>query len=257
MRLGGGVGDPLGIAPRYFGDGSGRLPAMQDENCRAVDKPWGGELWFAHTDRYAGKLLHVKAGERLSVQYHAAKDDSFLLSGRLVLQRGPSADSLVETELGPGGVWRNEPGEVHSVEALEDSAIVEVSTPELEDVVRLSDDYGRALGGNSPQRRGDLLRRAVPGTGGAATRRGGEWSWLAPAVGLSVDDAGGGADRSTSRAAARPWRSCSASSRSRRPSGACARPSTGRRSRACSRRRRSPSWCWCPSWRRGVGASSG
>lgn len=118
---------------------------------RYVDKPWGGELWFAHTDRYAGKLLHVKAGERLSVQYHAAKDESsLLLCGRLLLRRGPSAESLVETELEPGGVWRNEPGHVHSVEALEDSAIVEVSTPELDDVVRLSDDYGRGVGGNSP-----------------------------------------------------------------------------------------------------------
>ncbi len=119
---------------------------MQDgELPRYVDKPWGGELWFAHTDRYAGKLLHVRAGERLSVQYHAAKDESsLLLSGRLRLRRGPSAESLVETELEPGGVWRNEPGQVHSVEALEDSAIVEVSTPELDDVVRLTDDYGRA-----------------------------------------------------------------------------------------------------------------
>jgi mannose-6-phosphate isomerase len=125
---------------------------MQDGGLpRYVDKPWGGELWFAHTDRYAGKLLHVKAGERLSVQYHAAKDESsLLLCGRLLLRHGPSAESLIETELEPGGVWRNEPGQVHSVEALEDSAIVEVSTPELDDVVRLSDDYGRGLGGNSP-----------------------------------------------------------------------------------------------------------
>jgi mannose-6-phosphate isomerase len=122
---------------------------MQDEDLpRYVDKPWGGELWFAHTDRYAGKLLHVKAGERLSVQYHATKDEtSYLLSGRIVLRRGPSPDSLVETELEPGGVWRNEPGSVHSVEALEDSTIVEVSTPELDDVVRLRDDYGRAGAG--------------------------------------------------------------------------------------------------------------
>jgi mannose-6-phosphate isomerase len=111
---------------------------------RYVDKPWGGELWFAHTDLYAGKLLHVKAGRRLSVQYHVTKDEtSYLLSGRIVLSRGPSADLLVETELEPGGAWRNEPGVVHSVEALEDSAIIEVSTPELDDVVRLADDYGR------------------------------------------------------------------------------------------------------------------
>ena len=111
---------------------------------RYVDKPWGGELWFAHTDLYAGKLLHVKAGRQLSVQYHVTKDESsYLLSGRIVLRRGPSAEALVSTELAPGDAWRNEPGVVHSVEALEDSEIVEVSTPELDDVVRLADDYGR------------------------------------------------------------------------------------------------------------------
>ena len=78
---------------------------------RRVDKPWGHELWFALTDRYAGKLLHVRAGQRLSVQYHETKDEtSYLLSGRLLLHRGPSADSLVQTELEAGAVWRNEPG---------------------------------------------------------------------------------------------------------------------------------------------------
>jgi mannose-6-phosphate isomerase len=111
---------------------------------RYLEKPWGGELWFAHTDLYAGKVLHVKAGRRLSVQYHVSKDEtSLLLSGRIALSRGDSADALRRVEIEPGGVWRNEPGEVHSVEALEDSQIVEVSTPELDDVVRLTDDYGR------------------------------------------------------------------------------------------------------------------
>ena len=111
---------------------------------RYLEKPWGGELWFAHTDRYAGKLLHVKAGGRLSVQYHRSKDEtSYLLSGRIVLSTGESADALVRAELEPGVAWRNEPGQVHSVEGLEDSVILEVSTPELDDVVRLADDYGR------------------------------------------------------------------------------------------------------------------
>jgi len=109
-----------------------------------VDKPWGHELWFAHTDRYAGKLLYVDAGQRLSVQYHEAKDESsYLFSGRVVLSRGESADSLVATEIEAGIAWRNRPGVVHRVEAVEDSVIVEVSTPELGDVVRLADDYGR------------------------------------------------------------------------------------------------------------------
>lgn len=117
---------------------------QEGELPRYVEKPWGGELWFAHTDRYAGKVLDVKAGQRLSVQFHEAKDEtSYLLSGRLLLSRGESADSLVESELEPGAVWRNRPGQVHTVEALEDARIIEVSTPELDDVVRLADAYGR------------------------------------------------------------------------------------------------------------------
>jgi mannose-6-phosphate isomerase len=128
------------------GDGSGRLPPVQDgELPRRVDKPWGHELWFAHTDRYAGKLLHVRTGERLSVQFHEAKDEtSYLLSGRLLLSKGANPDALTETESAAGAVWRNEPGQVHTIEAVEDSVVIEVSTPELDDVVRLSDDYGRA-----------------------------------------------------------------------------------------------------------------
>lgn len=119
---------------------------MQDEELpRRVDKPWGHEVWFALTDRYVGKLLHVRAGQRLSVQYHEAKDEtSYLLSGSLLLSRGTSADSLEETELAAGAAWRNEPGQVHTIKALEDVVVVEVSTPELDDVVRISDDYGRA-----------------------------------------------------------------------------------------------------------------
>jgi mannose-6-phosphate isomerase len=112
---------------------------------RRVQKPWGHELWFAQTELYAGKLLHVRAGQRLSVQYHKEKDEtSYLLSGRLRLSQGASADSLVTTELEAGAVWRSEPGQVHAIEALEDAVVVEVSTPELDDVVRLVDNYGRA-----------------------------------------------------------------------------------------------------------------
>lgn len=118
---------------------------MEEGLPREVAKPWGSELWFAHTDRYAGKLLHIRAGQRLSVQYHERKDEtSYLLSGRLLLSTGASADSLTVSELAAGTVWRNEPGQVHTIEALEDAVVVEVSTPELDDVVRLTDDYGRA-----------------------------------------------------------------------------------------------------------------
>jgi mannose-6-phosphate isomerase len=112
---------------------------------RTVPKPWGHELWFAHTDRYAGKLLHVKAGHRLSVQYHERKDEtSYLLAGRLLLSQGTEAGQLSEREIGPGTAWRNTPRVVHTIEALDDAVIVEVSTPELDDVVRIEDRYGRA-----------------------------------------------------------------------------------------------------------------
>lgn len=111
---------------------------------RRVEKPWGHEIWWAQTDSYAGKLLIVKAGQRLSLQVHEEKDEtSYLLSGRLLLVQGPSEDELTERTLEPGCSWRNEPGLIHTIEALEDATVVEVSTPELDDVVRLSDRYGR------------------------------------------------------------------------------------------------------------------
>jgi mannose-6-phosphate isomerase len=118
---------------------------MTDVEPKRVEKPWGHEVWWAHTPHYAGKLLHVKAGHQLSLQMHREKDEtSYLLSGRLRLTRGPNADDLAEEEIGPGHAWRNEPGAVHSIEALEDAAVLEVSTPHLDDVVRLRDRYGRS-----------------------------------------------------------------------------------------------------------------
>jgi quercetin dioxygenase-like cupin family protein len=102
-------------------------------------------LWWAQTDRYAGKLLHVEAGHQLSLQYHREKDESsYLLSGRLRLARGASEDDLEETEIAPGFSWRIEPGTVHSIEAIEDSVVLEVSTPQLDDIVRLRDRYQRS-----------------------------------------------------------------------------------------------------------------
>jgi mannose-6-phosphate isomerase len=118
-------------------------PPGSDRQSR-VEKPWGHEIWWAQTDHYAGKLLIVDAGQRLSVQMHREKDEtSYLLSGRLLLSQGPSADELTEREIGPGTSWRNEPGVVHTIEALEDATVLEVSTPQVDDVVRLSDRYGR------------------------------------------------------------------------------------------------------------------
>ncbi len=111
---------------------------------RRVEKPWGHELWYAWTDRYVGKILHVRRGERLSLQYHRQKDEtSYVLRGRLRLTWGLALDQLTVVEVGEGHVWRNRPGEIHTIEALEDADVLEVSTPEVDDVVRMQDAYGR------------------------------------------------------------------------------------------------------------------
>jgi mannose-6-phosphate isomerase len=112
---------------------------------RTVDKPWGYELIFAHTDKYAGKILHVNAGEALSLQYHERKDETlYLLQGdyELVIEEG---GELVHHSVRPGMVFRVRPGKRHRMTAGSDGCdIIEVSTPELEDVVRLEDRYGRS-----------------------------------------------------------------------------------------------------------------
>ena len=110
---------------------------------KRVDKPWGYELRFARTERYAGKVLFIKAGSQLSLQFHEKKDESFLVqSGRLELVLGKGKDQVVET-LGPDEGWHVTPETVHRFRAVTDCLLFEVSTPELEDVVRLEDDYGR------------------------------------------------------------------------------------------------------------------
>ncbi|MCL2418666.1 MAG: cupin [Conexibacteraceae bacterium] len=111
---------------------------------RRVEKPWGYEIWWAATDQYVGKILHVNKGHRLSLQYHELKDEScYVLSGRLILVQGESADALTERTVSVGDVWQNQPRVIHTIEALEDSDVLEASTPHLDDVVRLRDDYGR------------------------------------------------------------------------------------------------------------------
>lgn len=111
-----------------------------------VEKPWGYELIWALTDDYCGKLLFVKAGESLSLQFHREKDESwFLQTGRAELEMGAPGDKTPNSEIvGPGAAFRIRPGTVHRVKALEDTVILEVSTPQIEDVVRLEDSYGRA-----------------------------------------------------------------------------------------------------------------
>jgi mannose-6-phosphate isomerase len=125
---------------------------MEEVLPREIPKPWGSELWFAHTDRYAGKILRVRAGCRLSIQYHEEKDEtSYLLSGRVIVSQGNRADRMTAQEFGPGESWRNPPALVHTLEAIEDSEIIEVSTPQLEDVVRLEDRYGRVPAATPPK----------------------------------------------------------------------------------------------------------
>ena len=108
-----------------------------------VEKPWGYELIWARTDRYVGKILHVRAGHVLSLQYHNLKDETiFLWSGRMLFEI-KEGDSLVAREMVPGQAVHVTPKTVHRMTAVTDCDIFEVSTPELHDVVRLEDRYGR------------------------------------------------------------------------------------------------------------------
>jgi mannose-6-phosphate isomerase-like protein (cupin superfamily) len=110
-----------------------------------VEKPWGYELIWALTEVYCGKVLFVKAGQSLSLQFHREKDESWLVqSGRAKLELGEVGESVLKAEIvGPGAAFHYTPGTVHRVTALEDTTILEVSTPQLDDVVRLEDAYGR------------------------------------------------------------------------------------------------------------------
>lgn len=114
------------------------------ETTKRVEKPWGHELIWAHTDRFAGKILVIEAGRRLSLQLHRKKDEAILvLSGRLRLLLEDEGGALRTHELGPGEHRRVRAGRRHRFEAIERVELVEVSSPELDDVVRLEDDYGR------------------------------------------------------------------------------------------------------------------
>ena len=111
---------------------------------RKVEKPWGWELVWAEAEDYVGKLLFVRAGESLSLQYHEVKDESWLVrEGRATLELGEVGGELERIEITAGDAFRYRPGTVHRVAALEDTLILEVSTPQLDDIVRLEDVYGR------------------------------------------------------------------------------------------------------------------
>jgi mannose-6-phosphate isomerase-like protein (cupin superfamily) len=112
---------------------------------RRVDKPWGHEDIWAETERYVGKVLAIDGGKRLSLQYHEHKDESILvLRGRLCLELENGAGEIESMELQVGESRRIAPGRRHRFAALDGGCeLVEVSTPDLEDVVRVEDDYGR------------------------------------------------------------------------------------------------------------------
>ena len=112
---------------------------------RRVDKPWGYELIWALSEHYCGKLLFVRAGQALSLQFHREKDESWRLhSGRAEIELAPVGEAVTAKEVvGAGACFRLRPGTVHRIRAVDDTTILEVSTPHLEDVVRLEDSYGR------------------------------------------------------------------------------------------------------------------
>jgi mannose-6-phosphate isomerase-like protein (cupin superfamily) len=119
------------------------LPKPVDQS--RVDKPWGYELRWAITDRYIGKVLHVNKGEALSLQYHERKDEyQYLVKGSVDIELGGPDGVLTTHRMRAGDTLHITPGTRHRITAVEDTDIFEVSTPDLDDVVRLSDRYGRA-----------------------------------------------------------------------------------------------------------------
>lgn len=112
---------------------------------RHVPKPWGHETIWAHTDRYVGKILHITAGQALSVQYHERKDETvYLLRGEMKYWvQLPGETELHDQRLTTGQSFRITPGTIHYMEAITDCDVLEASTPELDDVVRIKDRYGR------------------------------------------------------------------------------------------------------------------
>jgi mannose-6-phosphate isomerase-like protein (cupin superfamily) len=117
---------------------------MGKRPARWVEKPWGREEIFAETDRYVGKILEITANEALSLQYHERKEETLrVLDGEVRFTAGPSPDQLTTQVLGAGDVFHVTPGLLHRMEAVTDCRLLEVSTPDLDDVIRVEDRYGR------------------------------------------------------------------------------------------------------------------
>ena len=121
------------------------MPDVNRADESRVDKPWGYEIRWAITDRYLGKILHVNRGEALSLQYHERKDECLLVSnGSIDIELGGADGNLERVRMRSGDTVHLTPGTRHRITAVEDADIFEVSTPEIEDVIRLEDRYGRA-----------------------------------------------------------------------------------------------------------------
>lgn len=111
---------------------------------KIVEKPWGKETWVAHTEKYALKIIEVNKGTRSSLQYHVNKHEHIYVdAGTVQMEWEDDAGDMHTSRLGPGDVIENKPGRKHRVTAIEDTRLIEVSTPELDDVVRIEDDYSR------------------------------------------------------------------------------------------------------------------
>jgi len=117
---------------------------IKADNIKRVEKPWGYELWWAYTDKYMGKILHINEGECLSYQYHVKKDETiYLLSGKMQLEIEVEGEDKKEVQMEPGESIRIKPYTKHRFTALSECEVLEASTPEVDDVVRLEDRYGR------------------------------------------------------------------------------------------------------------------
>lgn len=127
---------------------------------KRVPKPWGHEIWFARQPDYVGKVLCIKKGHRYSLQYHEHKKETqYLLSGKVKFLLGKSEDDLKEVILSPGDKLDVYPRDIHRAEGIEDSQILEVSTNDIDDVVKLHDDYGRSGKGNDFEKDKELSDR--------------------------------------------------------------------------------------------------
>ena len=114
-------------------------------NIKRIDKPWGYEVWWAHTEKYVAKILHINEGESLSYQYHEVKDETiYLQSGRMLLEIEEPDSEREQLTLTPGDSIRIMPLTKHRMTAIEECDVLEASTPEVDDLVRLEDKYGRA-----------------------------------------------------------------------------------------------------------------